>query len=57
MVYALAATTEIMDYNFCDVYRLCSSVLADNELKQDIRIQAINMIMDYINLYKDDCNE
>lgn len=57
MVYALIATTEIMDYNFCDVYRLCSSVLADNELKQDIRIQAINMMMDYINLYKDDCNE
>ena len=57
MVYALVATTEIMDYNFCDVYRLCYSVISDNNLKQDIRVQAISMMMDYINLYKDDCNE
>lgn len=57
MIYALIVATDVMDYSFCDVYKACNYVLSDTTLNQDIRILAISKIMEYINLYKDDCNE
>ena len=56
MVYALIISTHIMeDGTFCDVFKICDSVIVDNSLKQDMRQEAIGMMFEYINLYKDDC--
>lgn len=53
MVYALILSTEAMDYDFATVYRICDSVVTNDSLVQDMRPEAISMMMEYINLYKE----
>lgn len=53
MVYALILATNAMDYDFPTVYKICSSVTSNTSLVQDMRPEAISMMMEYINLYKE----
>lgn len=55
MVYALILANNVMEYSFCEVFKICNSVVANAELTQDMRPEAVSMIMEYINLYMDDC--
>ena len=55
MVYALMLTTDVLSRDFCQVYKICNAVVTNSQLKQDMRPQAITMMMEYINLYKNDC--
>lgn len=55
MVYALVATTDVMEKDFCQVYQICASIVADTTLVQDMRPQAVPMIMEYINEYAKYC--
>jgi dTDP-glucose pyrophosphorylase len=55
MVYALIVSTEILEHDFCEVFKICNSVISNNSLKQDMRPQAVSMMMEYIHLYEEYC--
>lgn len=42
-----------MDLEWGDVYKVVNKVLADTSLRVDMRLTAVNMIMAYINIYKE----
>jgi hypothetical protein len=45
-----------MDSDWCEVYNLTNSVRENKELKIDMKEEAISIIFDYMDIYKDDCN-
>ena len=55
IILSLARGQKVMDYDWCEVWRLTEEVLKNKELKQDLRPEAIKMIMDYMVLYKEYC--
>ena len=55
IIMALTIGQKVMDYDWCEVWRLTEEVLKNKELKQDLRPEAIKMIMDYMVLYKEYC--
>lgn len=57
MISALIAAQIALDYDWCAVFQVCDMVLKDNNLNHDLHPKAIEQIMEYINLYSDDCNE
>ena len=57
MITALIYAQMVMDYNFCSVFQVCDMVLKDGNLTKDLHSKAIEQIMEYINIYSDDCDE
>lgn len=57
MVYALIYAQLAMDSDWCTIFQVCNWVVTNEELTQDMHPKAISQIMEYINLYKDDCNK
>ncbi|HHT9116949.1 MAG TPA: hypothetical protein ACFYEL_10800 [Candidatus Wunengus californicus] len=55
IILALARGQAVMEYDWCEVWRLTEEVLKNKELRQDLRTEAIKMIMDYMILYKEYC--
>ena len=55
IILALTRGQKAMDYDWCEVWRLTEEVLKNKELRQDLRPEAIKMIMDYMILYKEYC--
>jgi len=55
IILALARGQKAMDYDWCEVWQLTEEVLKNKELRQDLRPEAIKMIMDYMILYKEYC--
>lgn len=55
IIMALVRGQAVMDYDWCEVWRLTEEVLKNKELKQDLRPEAIKMIIDYMVLYKEYC--
>ena len=55
IILALTRGQKAMDYDWCEVWRLTEEVLKNKELRQDLRPEAIKMIIDYIVLYKEYC--
>lgn len=55
IIMALVRGQAVMDYDWCEVWRLTEEVLKNKELKQDLRHEAIKMIMDYMVLYREYC--
>ena len=54
MVYALVISNAMMDSGQWDaIYPICNNIKIDPALTQDMRPQAITMLMEYINLYKE----
>ena len=56
MIAGLIYAQIMMDYDFCAVFKACDRVVKDTTLTKDIDLKAIDIIMEYINLYADDCN-
>jgi len=57
IILALAEAQEAMSTDWCQVYKLCTSVDKDKELIRDLRSSAILNIFNYINIYKSSCKE
>ena len=57
MINALIYAQMIMTHDFCTVFKVCDRVVKDKTLTQDMQPKAIMQIMEYINLYEDDCNK
>ncbi|MBM4064415.1 MAG: hypothetical protein FJ266_02065 [Planctomycetes bacterium] len=55
IIMALTIGQKVMDYDWCEVWRLTEEVLKSKELKQDLRPEAIKMIIGYMILYKEYC--
>ena len=55
IILALTRGQKAMDYDWCEVWRRTEEVLKSKELRQDLRPEAIKMIMDYMILYKEYC--
>lgn len=55
IVWALIHAQQAMDSDWCEVYKITNSVRENKALKKDIKEEAISIIFDYMDLYKDDC--
>lgn len=55
MIYAIVEAQDAMDYDWCEVWMLTEDVLLDETLKKDMGDEAIQIIVDYMSLYKDEC--
>jgi len=57
MIFAIVEAQEAMDYDWCEVWLLTEDVLLDETLEKDMRDEAIEIIVDYMSLYEEDCEE
>ncbi len=55
MILALTRAQAMFDSDWCEVWRLVERVLKDGSLKQDMRPDAVKMIVKYMILYKEYC--
>lgn len=55
IILALTRAQGMFDSDWCEVWRLVERVLKDGSLKQDMRPEAVKMIVKYMILYKDYC--
>lgn len=55
MMLALAESQAAFDSDWCKVYQVVEKVRSDTELNDDLKPEAVNIIMEYIDLYKADC--
>ena len=56
IVWALIHAQQAIDSDWCEVYNLTNSVRENKELKIDMQEEAISIIFDYMDIFKDDCN-
>lgn len=56
MINALIYAQIAIDYDWCAVFQVCDSVVKDDDLIIDINPKAIEQIMEYMNLYSDNCD-
>lgn len=45
-----------MDSNWCKVYTLTNDVRIDETLTKDMKEEAVNIIFEYMDIYKDYCS-
>jgi hypothetical protein len=57
IVYAIVEAQDAMDYDWCEVWLIVEDVLLDDVLVIDMRKEAINIIVDYMRLYEQECEE
>lgn len=56
MILALCKAQKAMDTNWCDVFKTVATVTQNTQLDVELRQQATDIIMNYINLYESSCN-
>ena len=56
MILALCKAQEVMDTNYCDVWKAFDAVKKNTTLNDDMPAAAIKIIFDYMVLYKETCN-
>lgn len=57
MIYAIVEAQEAMDYDWCEVWLLIDDVLSDEMLEFDMREKAVSIIVEYMILYADECED
>lgn len=55
LIGSLILSQEAFDYNWCEVYLVVYQVVEDDKLGMNMRVEAVNHIMEYINLYEPYC--
>jgi hypothetical protein len=55
MIAALIKAQQAFDYDWCRVYQYARAVDFDSALTRDMRPEATTIIMDYMNLYRGEC--
>ena len=56
-IHALVMAQIAFDVDWCDVWKLVSEVEQDGSLKRSMKPTAINIVMEYISLYRESCNK
>ena len=57
MICALIKAQQAMDVDWCAVFKLTDRVRKDKSLQMDMNQEAVNIIFEYMDLYKDDCDD
>lgn len=57
MMHALVKSQVAFDSDWCQVYQIVAMVAADDSPNLDFAPEAVEIIMEYISLYKDECNK
>lgn len=57
IIYALIAAQRVLYEDGCQVYHCTHSVRMDKSLKVDMRQEAIGVIFDYMDIYKEGCGD
>jgi hypothetical protein len=57
IILAIVEAQDVMDFDWCEVWLLTEGVLFDKTLKKDMRDEAIEIIVDYMKLYEEYCEE
>ena len=55
IVFALARAQLMMDSDWCQVWKITEEVLQDKQLTEDLRPEAKKIVVDYMILYKNEC--
>ncbi|HHT9109296.1 MAG TPA: hypothetical protein ACFYD9_11670 [Candidatus Wunengus sp. YC64] len=55
IILAIAKAQRAFDSDWCAIWKLTEEVLQNKELTQDLRPEAVKMIVDYMILYKEYC--
>ena len=55
MILALTRAQTAMETDFCEVWQLTEDVLDDKSLKRDMKPEALDIILEYMNSYVDYC--
>ena len=56
-IHALVMAQIAFDVDWCDVWKLVSEVEQNKSLERDMKPTAINIVMEYISLYRDSCDK
>jgi len=56
IIYAIGKGQIALDNQWCDVWRSTEEVLNNQFLKSDMREEAIEIIVEYMKIYQDDCS-
>ena len=56
MILALCHAQEVMDYNYCSVWKCYQEVDTNKSLNRDLAIGAVEIIYDYMKLYEETCH-
>lgn len=57
MMKALVEAQIAFDIDWCQVFKIVATAGADDSPNPDFSMEAISMIMEYIDLYKEECNK
>lgn len=57
VVGALILAQAAFDHSWCDVFKLTDRVRQDESLEQDMREGAVEIIFEYMDLYRDSCKD
>jgi hypothetical protein len=55
IITSLVKAQNMMDKSWCDLFKLTDAVDKNSSLTMDMKKEAIKIIFDYMNLYKDSC--
>ncbi len=55
IILAITKAQLAFDSDWCEIWKLTEEVLQNKELKQDLRPEAVKMIVDYLILYREYC--
>lgn len=55
MICSLIEAQKALDSDWCTVYSIMDDVRKNESLKKDIKPEAVEIIFNYIDLYKDYC--
>lgn len=56
IISAIIKAQKAMDSAWCEVYMLTNKVRLDNSLNSDMKLEAVTIIFEYMDLYEDNCN-
>ena len=55
IIVAIIKAQKAFDQDWCEVYKLTDNVRTNPELMVDIKVEAIDLIFEYMDLYEDSC--
>ena len=55
IILAIVTAQDYMEFSFCTVWKLAEAVQNNKALDNDMREEAVDIIFDYLKLYKSSC--
>lgn len=55
LIAGLIQAQNVMERSFCEVYQVTDGIRKNSDLKDDLKPEAISIIYEYMDIYRDDC--